>query len=175
MEKVKAMILLLSCISLLSVRVNGIGANWGTQTSHPLPPDTVVQMLKENGFSKVKLFDAEDGTMNALKKSGFEVMVGLPNDMLRTLATSVKAAENWVSKNVSAYVNDGVNIRYVAVGNEPFLETYNGSFLQTTFPALQNVQGALIKAGLSNQVKVTIPLNADVYQSSTGKPSDGDF
>ncbi|KAJ4752104.1 hypothetical protein LUZ62_086509 [Rhynchospora pubera] len=175
MEKVKAMILLLSCISLLSVRVNGIGANWGTQTSHPLLPDTVVQMLKENGFSKVKLFDAEDGTMNALKKSGFEVMVGLPNDMLRTLATSVKAAENWVSKNVSAYVNDGVNIRYVAVGNEPFLETYNGSFLQTTFPALQNVQGALIKAGLSNQVKVTIPLNADVYQSSTGKPSDGDF
>lgn len=66
-------------------------------------------------------------------------------------------------------------IRYVAVGNEPFLQTYNGSFLQTTFPALQNIQGALIKAGLSNQVKVTIPLNADVYNSQSGRPSDGDF
>lgn len=55
------------------------------------------------------------------------------------------------------------------------METYNGSFLQTTFPALQNIQGALIKAGLSNQVKVTVPLNADVYNSPTGKPSDGDF
>lgn len=66
-------------------------------------------------------------------------------------------------------------IRYVAVGNEPFLETYNGSFLQTTFPALQNIQGALIKAGLSNQVKVTVPLNADVYNSPSGRPSDGDF
>lgn len=65
--------------------------------------------------------------------------------------------------------------RYVAVGNEPFLQTYNGSFLKTTFPALQNVQSALIKAGLSSQVKVTIPLNADMYESSTGLPSGGDF
>ncbi|KAJ6832480.1 glucan endo-1,3-beta-glucosidase 6-like isoform X1 [Iris pallida] len=87
----------------------------------------------------------------------------------------MKAAESWVSKNVSGYVSDGVDIRYVAVGNEPFLKTYNGSFLQTTFPALQNIQSALIKAGLGNQVKVTCPLNADVYQSPSGKPSDGDF
>lgn len=65
--------------------------------------------------------------------------------------------------------------RYVAVGNEPFLETYNGSFLRTTFPALQNIQSALIKAGLGNQVKVTVPLNADVYASSTSLPSGGDF
>ncbi|KAG6516090.1 glucan endo-1,3-beta-glucosidase 6-like [Zingiber officinale] len=160
---------------ILIDRVSGIGANWGTQTSHPLPPDTVVQMLKENGFQKVKLFDAEEGTMNALRKSGLEVMVGIPNDMLAVLATSMNAANTWVSTNLSAYINDGVHIRYVAVGNEPFLQTYNGSFLQTTFPALQNIQGALIKAGLSNQVKVTVPLNADVYNSPSGRPSDGDF
>ncbi|XP_065019031.1 glucan endo-1,3-beta-glucosidase 6-like [Musa acuminata AAA Group] len=157
------------------VCVGGIGANWGTQTSHPIPPNTVVQMLKNNGFQKVKLFDADEGLLNALKKSGLEVMVGIPNDMLAVLAANTKAAQNWVSKNVSEYINDGVNIRYVAVGNEPFLQTYNGSFLQTTFPALRNVQGALTRAGLSSQVKVTIPLNADVYESSSGRPSDGDF
>lgn len=66
-------------------------------------------------------------------------------------------------------------IRYVAVGNEPFLSTYNGSFLGTTFPALQNIQSALIKAGLGTQVKVTVPLNADVYESPTNLPSDGNF
>lgn len=65
--------------------------------------------------------------------------------------------------------------RYVAVGNEPFLNTYNGTFLGTTYPALQNIQAALIKAGLSNRIKVTVPLNADVYQSSTEQPSTGDF
>lgn len=65
--------------------------------------------------------------------------------------------------------------RYVAVGNEPFLATYNGTFLRSTFPALRNIQSALIKAGLSNQVKVTCPQNADVYESSSTLPSGGDF
>lgn len=65
--------------------------------------------------------------------------------------------------------------RHVAVGNEPFLKTYKGMYQQTTFPALQNIQAALIKAGLSRQVKVTVPLNADVYQSDSGLPSGGDF
>ncbi|PKA50660.1 Glucan endo-1,3-beta-glucosidase 6 [Apostasia shenzhenica] len=160
---------------LMADAVSGIGANWGTQTSHPLPPKTVVQMLRDDGFQKVKIFDAEQGTMDALKNSRIEVMVGIPNDMLAVLATSMKAAQDWVSQNVSSYVSDGVNVRYVAVGNEPFLATYNGSFIQTTLPALQNIQGALIKAGLSSQVKVTVPLNADVYQSPSSKPSDGDF
>lgn len=65
--------------------------------------------------------------------------------------------------------------RYVAVGNEPFLKTYNDTYLQTTFPALKNIQAALIKAGLGKQVKVTTPLNADVYQTDSGLPSGGNF
>ncbi|KAL2489863.1 Glucan endo-1 [Forsythia ovata] len=156
--------------------VHGIGANWGTQASHPLPPPSVVKLLKDNGVQKVKLFDAESNVLNALRGSGIEVMVGIPNDMLYTLANSVDSAEKWVQRNVSIHVSsNSVDIRYVAVGNEPFLSTYNGTFLATTFPALKNIQAALIKAGLSNRVKVTVPLNADVYQSSTAQPSTGDF
>ncbi|XP_030943985.1 glucan endo-1,3-beta-glucosidase 6-like [Quercus lobata] len=165
-------------VSLCSMvfTVSGIGANWGTQCSHPLPPDTVVRLLRDNGFQRIKLFDADYDALRALGKSGIEVMVGIPNDMLLTMASSVKAAEKWVAKNVSTHLTtNNVNIKYVAVGNEPFLETYNGSFLKTTFPALQNVQSALIKAGLGTTVKVTVPLNADVYASSTDYPSGGDF
>lgn len=100
-----------SCFCVLG-SVSGIGANWGTQTSHPLPPTTVVRLLRENGFQKVKLFDADPGSMRALGKTGVEVMVGIPNDLLATMATSLKAAEEWVSKNVSQYIsNNGVNIR----------------------------------------------------------------
>ncbi|XP_059636746.1 glucan endo-1,3-beta-glucosidase 6-like [Cornus florida] len=168
--------LILVSVSTFVNSVSGIGANWGTQATHPLPPGIVVKLLKDNGIQKVKLFDANYDSLRALGNSGIEVMVGIPNDMLASLASSVKNAEKWVSKNVSTHITtNNVNIRYVAVGNEPFLETYNGSFLTTTFPALQNVQSALIKAGLSNQVKVTVPLNADVYESSTDVPSGGDF
>ncbi|CAK8568712.1 unnamed protein product [Lathyrus sativus] len=166
-----AVALLVSCVC-----VSGIGVNWGTQCTHLLSPTTVVRMLKDNGIQKVKLFDADPNILDALKKSGIQVMVGIPNDMLYTLANSVQAAEKWVSKNVSAHVSSGgVDIRYVAVGNEPFLSTYNGTFEATTLPALQNIQAALTKAGLSTRVKVTVPLNADVYISSTNNPSDGDF
>ncbi|KAL8139657.1 hypothetical protein V2J09_005678 [Rumex salicifolius] len=161
---------------LFIMPVSGIGVNWGTQCSHPLPDDVVVRMLKDNGFQKVKLFDADYSTLRALGKTGIEVMVGIPNDMLYTLGSSMKAAEKWVAQNVSDHIsNNNVNIRYVAVGNEPFLQTYNGTFLKTTFPALSNIQSALIKAGLSNQVKVTCPQNADVYASSSTYPSGGDF
>ena len=61
------------------------------------------------------------------------------------------------------------------MGNEPFLQTFNGTYLNTTFPAMQSVQAALAKAGLGSRVKVTVAMNADVYPSASGKPSDGDF
>lgn len=98
--------------SIMCRVVSGIGANWGTQASHPMPPDSVVSLLRQNGFQKVKLFDADYDTLNTLGKSGIEVMVGIPNDMLASLASSVKAAEKWVSKNVSAHISsNNVKIR----------------------------------------------------------------
>jgi len=36
-------------------------------------------------------------------------------------------------------------VRYIAVGNEPFLHAFNSTFLHTTSPALQNIQAVLIK------------------------------
>ncbi|KAL7159665.1 hypothetical protein ABFS83_01G043200 [Erythranthe nasuta] len=171
-EKTATVLVLLLMVN----SVHSIGANWGTQATHPLAPSIIVKLLKDNGIQKVKLFDAEARVLNAFSGSGIEVMVGIPNEMLSLLANSVSAAERWVERNVSAHVSaNGVDIRYVAVGNEPFLSSYNGTFLATTYPALQNIQAALIKAGLGNKVKVTVPLNADVYQSSTAQPSTGDF
>lgn len=105
-----AMLLLFTV--LLMGSVSGIGVNWGTQATHPLPPATVVKMLRDNGIQKVKLFDADSTTLNALKNSGIQVTVGIPNDMLNTLANSIQAAENWVAKNVSAHISsNGVDIR----------------------------------------------------------------
>jgi len=99
--------------ALLVCCVSGIGVNWGTQCTHLLSPTTVVKMLKDNGIQKVKLFDADPNILNALKKTSIQVMVGIPNDMLYTLANSLPAAEKWVSKNVSAHVSSGgVDIRY---------------------------------------------------------------
>lgn len=104
-------VLFLVALLLFSPTVSGIGANWGTQSTHRLPPEIVVRMLIDNGIQKVKLFDADYDTLKALGKSGLEVMVGIPNDMLSTLG-SLKAAEKWVSKNVSVHISENsVKIR----------------------------------------------------------------
>ncbi|KAK3211785.1 hypothetical protein Dsin_016491 [Dipteronia sinensis] len=162
---------------MLVVLANGsldVGVNWGNIATHPLPPKTVVQLLKDNRIRKVKLFDCDPKTLLALEGSGIEVMVAIPNLQLANMADSLVNAEDWVSENLLDFV-DKVNISHVAVGNEPFLKSYNGTFVKHTFPALRNIQKALDKANLGKQIKATVPLNADVYESASSKPSDGNF
>lgn len=55
----------------------------------------------------------------------------------------------------------------MAVGNEPFLNGYNGKYVDSTLPALKNVQAALAAAGLADTVKAVVPCNADVLSSAT--------
>ncbi|KAJ6762302.1 CCR4 NOT-RELATED [Salix koriyanagi] len=69
-------------LGILGSCVHGLGVNWGTMAIRKLSPETVVQMLKDNGILKVKLFDADQNTMTALAGSGIEVMVAIPNDQL---------------------------------------------------------------------------------------------
>ncbi|XP_030461956.2 glucan endo-1,3-beta-glucosidase 8 [Syzygium oleosum] len=174
----RAELLVRACCVLVALSnvVHGIGVNWGSITSHPLSPSIVVHMLKDNGIDKVKLFDADSWTVDALAGSGLEVIVGIPNDQLARMADSYKNARHWVKENVTKHLYDGgVDIRYVAVGNEPFLKSYNGSNLKTTVPALQNIQKALDEAGHGDKIKATIPNNADVYESPSNKPSDAVF
>ncbi|XP_022744865.1 glucan endo-1,3-beta-glucosidase 8-like [Durio zibethinus] len=158
------------CLFCFDGFVNGLGVNWGTMATHKLPPETVVQMLKDNGIKKVKLFDADSNTMSALAGTDIEVMVAIPNDQLLAM-NSYDRAKQWVTRNVTRYnFNGGVKIKYVGVGNEPFLTSYNGSFINITFPALQNIQNALNDAGVGDSIKATVPLNADVYNSPNNNP-----
>lgn len=65
---------------------------------------------------------------------------------------------NRISKPLSLFVF----LRYVAVGNEPFLNGYNGRYVDATLPALKNIQTALAAAGLVDTVKAVVPCNADI-------------
>ncbi|KAJ8526254.1 hypothetical protein K7X08_028731 [Anisodus acutangulus] len=163
---------------MLSSCLGSAGVNWGTMATHQLPPNNVVKMLIVDGFDKVKFFEADEVILNALVGTDIEVMLAIPNYMLKDLSSDSLIAASWVEANVSAYAyTNGVKIRYVAVGNEPFLETYNGTYLQYILPTLKNVQESLNKAGLGTEVKATILFNAGINFSpeSNQVPSAGDF
>ena len=90
----------------------GVGVNWGTMATHRLPAEKVVEMMKENGIEKVKLFEADDEILGALIGSGIEVMLAIPNFMLEEMSKDPAAAVSWVDANVTTYFyNGGVNIK----------------------------------------------------------------
>ena len=75
---------------------------------------------------------------------------------------------------ISMYSNSLMHAyRYVAVGNKPFLMSYNGHFQAFVLPTVLNIQEALGKENLATQIKVVVPCNADVYHSKM--PSKGTF
>lgn len=102
----------------LPMTESAIGVNWGSVSSHKLKPSTVVDLLKDNKIQKVKLFDADPDALVALMRSGIQVMVGIPNEMLATLSSSTAASDLWVRQNVSRYlVKGGADIRYSSIFN----------------------------------------------------------
>lgn len=111
-----SIIFTLLTISTLARVAHSVGVNWGTMASHPLPPPKVVKLLKSNNINKVKLFDANPDVLQALSGSNIGVTVGIPNNMLRNLNSSKKAADSWVHDNVTRYVSNGgsrARIEYV--------------------------------------------------------------
>ncbi|XP_023764329.1 glucan endo-1,3-beta-glucosidase 9 [Lactuca sativa] len=160
-----------SCTS----RVQSIGVNWGTTASHPLPPSKVVELLKLNKITKVKLFDSNPQVLEALSGSDIDVAVGIPNSMLRSLNSSVKAAESWVHDNLTRYLSGRTRIEYVAVGDDPFLQTYGSQFYPFVVGAAISIEAALIRAKLQNKVKIVIPCSFDAFQSESNLPSTGHF
>ena len=102
---------------LFVVVVQSIGVNYGT-IADDLPPATkVIALYKTSGIGKMRIFDPNQATLQALKGSGLSVIVGVVNNDLQGLATSPAAANGWVQTNLSPYLPD-VNISYIVAGNE---------------------------------------------------------
>ncbi|CAL9125417.1 unnamed protein product [Musa acuminata var. zebrina] len=165
----------LLCVALLVVAMatggGAVGVNWGKMATHRLPPKKVVKMLVENGFDKVKMFDADSDMLEALTGTDIEVMVGIPNYMLEAVSIDQQRAADWVDENVTSWrYTGGVNIKYVAVGNEPLLRAYGGNYSRPTLRALKKIQKALDDSGLGSHVKATVPFNADIYTSPGPHP-----
>ncbi|KAF5751335.1 O-Glycosyl hydrolases family 17 protein [Tripterygium wilfordii] len=174
----RTLCLFLLVVSALGYLAGAIGVNWGTMASHPLPPPKVVELLKSNNISKVKLFDANPNVLEALSGSNIGVTVGIPNSMLRNLNSSKKAAGSWVHDNVTRYFStgrSGVRIEYVAVGDEPFLQSYGTQYFPFIIGAAINIQVALARANLASEVKVVVPCSFDAFQSESILPSKGHF
>ncbi|KAF3954545.1 hypothetical protein CMV_020122 [Castanea mollissima] len=157
---------------LCVVAVQSIGVNYGT-IADDLPPATeVIALYKTSGIGKMRIFDPNQATLQALKGSGISVIVGVVNNDLQGLALSHTAANDWVQTNISPYLPD-VNISYIAAGNEI---KPNDPLAKYVGPAMQNLYDAVTSSNFPTQIKVStaidMSLMGNTYPPSTGSFSD---
>ncbi|KAJ1291248.1 hypothetical protein BS78_02G302900 [Paspalum vaginatum] len=148
-----------------------VGVNYGRVANNLPDPASVVQLLKQNGITMVKIFDAFPQALRALANTGIKVTVMMPNGNLPDAARDPGYALGWVRSNVKAYYPE-TQIHDVAVGNEV---SYSSPDLTWSLvPAMTNVQKALADLGLADAIKVTTPVAFSAVNVSF-PPSAGRF
>ncbi|ONM34638.1 Lichenase-2 [Zea mays] len=161
-----ALLLLLTILASILARAASVGVCYGTSGDNLPPASAVVGMLRDNGFTVVRLYWPDGDALAALGGSGIRVVVGAPNEALPALASGAAAAAAWVRDNVQAH--PAVAFRYVVVGNEVPLEQ-----APLLVPAMENVHAALAAAGLGH-VKVTTAVSQGAIAVHL-PPSAGEF
>ncbi|KAK4487783.1 hypothetical protein RD792_005529, partial [Penstemon davidsonii] len=163
-------IFILSSPQLILCDSGTIGINYGRVADNLPSPPKVVQLLKAQGITKVKLYDTDSTVLSAFSGSGISLTVALPNQQLSSAAASQSYTDTWIQSNILTYLPKTL-IETIAVGNEVFVDPNNTPYL---VPAMKNVYASLTKYGVASSIKVTSPVALGVLQTSY-PPSSGSF
>ncbi|PON93213.1 Glycoside hydrolase [Trema orientale] len=150
-----------------------IGVCYGMLGNNLPSASDVVALYKSNNINRMRIYDPNQAALNALRGSSIELMLGVPNSDLQSMADPSNAA-SWVQRNVLNFW-PSVRFRYIAVGNE--VSPINGDtawFSQFVLPALVNTFNAIRSAGLQDQIKVSTAIDMTLIGKSY-PPSEGVF
>ncbi|KAH9741453.1 putative glucan endo-1,3-beta-glucosidase [Citrus sinensis] len=117
----------------------------------------------------MRIYDPNEPTLQALRGSNIELMLGVANGDIQALSDP-SAASSWVQNNILAFTPDVV-FRYIAVGNEISPSDQAASFV---LPAMQNIYNAIVSANLQDQIKVSTAIQTSLLGNSY-PPSAGSF
>ncbi|KAL4198539.1 hypothetical protein AMTRI_Chr03g140710 [Amborella trichopoda] len=158
-EKWAGTLLLLLIISFSAVSGGFVGVNIGMDLSSSPSAEDIAALLRSEGVTHVRLFDADRKLLAALAGTGIQVTVGIPNTELLRIGQSPSAAAAWVNLNVAAQLPD-TNITAIAVGSEVLTSLPNAALILV--PALTNIHAALVASALDSQIKVSSPQSMDI-------------
>ncbi|KAH7431958.1 hypothetical protein KP509_07G000900 [Ceratopteris richardii] len=148
-----ALLLLLPFFAtLVSLSQGFVGINYGTQFSASPSAVEVVQLLQRQSITNVRLYDANGTMLQALARTGIQVMVTVPNTQLLSVGQSNTSASNWVKTNVLAYL-PATNITAICVGTEVLTTDPNAALVLV--PAMKYLRTALLSSNLSANIKIS--------------------
>ncbi|XP_059453458.1 glucan endo-1,3-beta-glucosidase, basic vacuolar isoform-like [Corylus avellana] len=151
-----------------------IGVCYGMMGNNLASTSEVISLYRSNNIKRMRIYDPNQAVLQALRDSNIELMLGVPNSDLQSLATNPSNANSWVQRNVLSFW-PSVRFRYIAVGNE--VSPVNGataSLAQFVLPAVRNVFNAIRSAGLQDQIKVSTAIDMTLIGTSY-PPSQGAF
>ncbi|XP_010551091.1 PREDICTED: probable glucan endo-1,3-beta-glucosidase At4g16260 [Tarenaya hassleriana] len=166
-----ALLLLLALFATIVVPLSGepVGVCYGMMGNNLPSKQEVIGLYGQYNIRRMRLYDPNGEALNALRNSGIELVLGVPNSDLRSLATNPSAARWWVQTNVLNYY-PAVRFRFIAVGNEVVPSNGGGDVL----PAMRNVYDAIRGANLQDQIKVSTAIDMTLIGTSF-PPSAGAF
>lgn len=147
-----------------------IGVNYGRIANDLPDPFKVVELLKSNGITCVKIFDASSSVLLALTNSGINVRVTMPNHLLLSAATDISSIDAWLESNIVPF-HPRTMIEAIAVGNEVFMNSLITPYL---VPAMKNMHALLQKLNFTSDIKVSSPVAFSAFQN-TYPPSSASF
>ncbi|XP_059430401.1 glucan endo-1,3-beta-glucosidase-like [Corylus avellana] len=165
-----AILLLLGLLFVIWVyfdaAARSVGVCYG-QIANDLPPRAeVIDLYKANGIERMRIYNPNSETLEALRGSNIELIIGVYNDDAQNLANNAAAANDWVQTNIKAYLPD-VKFRYITVGNEI---KPNDPMAPYVLPAMQNIRASIA----SEEIKVSTVIEMSLLGSSF-PPSNGSF
>nr|AFP23132.1 beta-1,3-glucanase [Pyrus pyrifolia] len=165
-----ASILLLLVVLMPALQITGaqsVGVCYGRNGNNLPAEGEVVDLYKSNGIGRMRIYEPNEATLQALRGSNIELTVTILNNELQAL-NDAAAATAWVQKNVQPYSAD-VKFKYIAVGNEVRPGAAEVGFL---LPAIQNIHSAIVAANLQGQIKVSTAIDTTLVTNAY-PPSDG--
>ncbi|XP_027361310.1 glucan endo-1,3-beta-glucosidase-like [Abrus precatorius] len=146
-----------------------VGVCYGRVAKNLPPAQEVIDICKENGIGRMRIYEPDPLTIQALRGSNIELLVGVPNEQIHSLSVEAIATD-WVQNNIQNHSRD-VKFRYIVVGNEIKPDETTAQFV---LPAMQNIYAALVSANLQSQIKVSTAIELSLLGSSY-PPSVGAF
>ncbi|KAM7268344.1 hypothetical protein ACFE04_010510 [Oxalis oulophora] len=144
--------------------VGTYGINYGRIANNIPSPDKVVQLLRQSKIRNVRIYDFNHSVLQAFSGTGLELVIGLPNENVKDMATNEDHALTWVKENVQSFFPE-TRIRGIAIGNEVFggndYELW-GALLK----ASKNIHNALKKLNLADIVQITTAHSQAVFANS---------
>uniref|UniRef100_A0ACD5WMG6 Uncharacterized protein n=1 Tax=Avena sativa TaxID=4498 RepID=A0ACD5WMG6_AVESA len=127
-----AVALALGVLAAIPAAVQSIGVGYGVNGDNLPSASEVVQLYQSNRISGMRIYNVNDEILQALSGSNIDLLIDTGNDQLSFLAASAANADSWVQANIQSH--KGLNIKYIAVGNENLFD----AFVDTTYSALES-------------------------------------